>query len=89
MPYEPAAQPTAQARLLFWNPAPFTEPLSGETSMVAMPADWTPAMFLEAFTELNRQIQAEEGRLVNFAGHYVRPYQIERATLEISYVGRS
>lgn len=83
-------RPEAVIRLTLWNPAPFTDGLSGETLNLVKP-DWMDiAEFVAVFVQLQQRITEEHREFFDVAGlTAVRPYAIERAVLETIHIGEA
>lgn len=73
-------------RVTMWNPAPFTEALTGEVRELSKPADQTDQEFLADFAAFHGLVMAQSKEFFTIGGHRIKPYFVERIELIATYV---
>jgi hypothetical protein len=68
------------------NPAPGTEPLSGEVMHLSKPAGQDDDSFMREVDAFHEAILRQEHEFAIIAGHWIRPDAVERIALVLTYV---
>lgn len=78
--------PILVLRVIMWNPAPFTEVLTGEVLELAKPPAQDDAEFLAAVITFHEKVMCQQHEFFTIAGHCIRPDAVERIELVATYV---